>query len=423
MKSRHDRIPGFSQDFSDKERKVEKFFAQPKKSEGAERQISNPKTKNFLFTFIIVCLFLLAGVASYLFIPSADIIIKPNTQTIKIDTDIKVGPQQDANTIATHVISEDQQLTLQYNATGKSSSSGKKAQGTVVIYNEFDNQPQTLLATTRLQADNGKVFRLLKNVVVPGLTSVGGQTKPGAISAEVVADQPGSDYNLEASNFKIPGFQGGPKYDKFYAKSTATFAGGTTEGNGSTGISQNDLDSAKQKTEAALKEKIAAAILAELKPEELVLSQAEKITINKSLASAKVGDGVDSFEQTATASVSALAFSGQEVRDIIAKSPALSDLPKNATQEIKKIEYVSVEPAFDSNTMLLKVHSEIEVTPKIDIEFFKNQLLGKNEAELLAVLKKNQTEIESASVNFWPTFINRTPQFPQRVKIEIEKGQ
>ncbi len=418
-----DSSSNFSGTDFEKERKSEKLFPQPKKSETSERQIANPKTRNFLFIFIIVCLFLLAGVAGYLFVPSADIIIKPNVQTIKIDTDIKVGSQQGASAITAHVINEDQQITLQYNTTGKSSSSGKKAQGTVVIYNEFDNQPQTLVATTRLQADNGKVFRLLKTVVVPGLSNVGGQAKPGAISAQVVADESGSEYNLEASNFKIPGFQGGPKYDKFYAKSTATFGGGTTEGNGSAGVSQSDLDSAKQKTEAALKEKIAAAILAQLKPEELALPQAEKITIDKSLASAKVGDGVGSFEYTVTASVSALAFSGQEVRDILTKSPELADLPKNSTQEIKKIDYVSVEPNFDVNTMLLKVHGEIAVTPKIDVEFFKSQLLGKNETELLAVLKKNQTEIESASVNFWPTFINRTPQFPQRLKIEIEKGQ
>jgi len=411
---------------SDKERSLEKMFTQHEKIVPASpenRQIPNLKTKNLLFIFIIVCLFLLGGVAGYVYIPSADIVIKPNVQTVKIDTDINVGSQQGENFIPVNVIDGQEQLTLQYNATGKSSSSGKKAQGTVVIYNEFDSQPQTLVATTRIQSDSGKVFRLLKTIVVPGLNNAGGGAKPGAISAEVVADQPGGDYNLEASSFKIPGFQGGPKYDKFYAKSTAAMAGGTTEGSGSAGVSQSDLDSAKQKTETALKEKISAAIAGKMQTGEIDLPQAEKITPEKSSANVKVGDGVGSFDYTATASVHVLVFSQQDVEAIIKKTPQFSSQPQDAAKNIKNIQYVSIEPAFDKGTMLLKVHAEVEVTPKIDVESFKKDLLGKNESELLAILKKNQDQIESASVNFWPTFITRTPQFSQRVKIEVEKGQ
>ncbi len=408
----------------EKGKKMEEMFSQKKQELPVEdRQISNVKTKNFLFIFVIVCMFLFAGVAGYLYIPNADIVIKPNVQTIKIDTDVNVAQAQDSgNSIAVHVINLPVQLTLQYNATGKSSSSGKKAQGTVVIYNEFDNQPQTLVTTTRIQSEGGKIFRLLKTVVVPGLTNVGGETKPGAISVEVVADQPGSDYNIEASNFKIPGFQGGSKYDKFYAKSSVTMSGGTSEGSGSAGVSQGDLDSAKQKTEAALKEKVSAEILAQMSPDEIALPQAEKITPGKSTANAKIGDGVGSFEYTLTATVSALVFSQKDVKDAIEKTPQFTAQPQNATKEIKNIEYVSVEPAFETSTMLLKVHSELEVTPNVDIESFKKDLLGKNESELVELLKKNQS-IGNVGVVFWPTFVNRVPQFPERVKIEVEKGQ
>lgn len=409
----------------EKEKILEKMFLRKKQDASiGSRQIANVKTKNFFFIFIIVCLFLLAGVAGYLLIPSASINIKRDIQTVKIDTDANASQnQQGENAIPIHIIQRDEQLTLQYNATGKSSSAGKKAKGTVVVYNEFDSQSQTLVATTRLQADDGKVFRLLKTVVVPGMNNISGQSKPGAISVEIVADQPGAEYNIEATNFKIPGFKGGPKYEKFYAKSSTSFNGGTSEGDGVSGISQSDLESAKQKTETAMKEKIATIIKSEMGANEIDLPAAEQITMGKSFSNSKVGDGVGVFDYTVTASVNVLVFSEKEVKNIIEKTSQFKEQnQKNVTQIIKKIEYVSVEPNFENSTLALKIHSEVEVAPNVDTEAFKKEVLGKNESELSAILKKNPS-IKNADVIFFPTFINRIPQFSQRVSVEVEKEQ
>jgi len=407
---------------SNKERSLERMYSKKQENSSFENnQISNGKTKNFFFIFIIFSLFLLAWVAGYLYIPSATIIIKPKVQIVKIDIDAKFEENQQAEgVLPLRVIDRQEQLTLQYSATGKSATSGKKAQGVIVLYNEFDNQPQTLVATTRIQTEDGKIFRLLKTVVIPGLSVIGGQSKPGTISTEVIADQPGADYNLQASDFKIPGFQGGPKYAKFYAKSSIAFNGGTTEGEAIAGISQSDLDSAKQKTELALKAKMTEIINGQLQAGEVALTEAERITIDKSFASVKIGDSISSFDYTAIISVHALVFSQQDVEKIIEETTQFSSQSKDAVKNIKNIEYVSVEPSFENNALLLKVHSEIEVTPKIDLEFFKREALGKDESELTAILKRYQN-IENASLVFSPTFITRIPQFPQRVNIEIEK--
>ncbi len=406
----------------EKEKTLERMYLKKQPVPSSEnKQIANGKTKNFFFVFIIFSLFLLAGVAGYVYIPSGLIIIKPKVQLIKIDVDAKLEQNnQTESTLPLRVIDRQEQLTLQYNATGKSSASGKKAKGVVVLYNEFDNQPQTLVATTRIQTEDGKIFRLVKAVVIPGLTIVGGQTKPGAISAEVVADQPGADYNLQASDFKIPGFQGGPKYAKFHAKSSAAFNGGTTEGDSSAGVSQSDLDSAKQKTEVALKEKVVEIIKGQLQVGEVALLEAMKVTLDKSFANAKVGDVNQAFDYTVTAKVQALVFAQADIEKLIEKTTQFSEQPKDAVKNIKSLEYVSVEPSFEESVLVLKVHGEIEVTPKVDLELFKREALGKNESELLAILKKYQN-IESANLLFSPTFITRIPQFPQRVSIEFEK--
>ncbi len=406
----------------EKEKTLERMYSKKQSAPSPEnKQISNGKTKNFFFVFIIFSLFLLAGVAGYLYIPSVAIIIKPKVQLIKVDldTNLKQNPQTE-DALPLRVIDRQEQLTLQYAATGKSSTSGKKAQGVIVLYNEFDNQPQTLVATTRVQTEDGKIFRLLKTVVIPGLSVIGGQSKPGAISVEVIADQPGADYNLQASDFKIPGFQGSPKYTKFYAKSSVAFTGGTTDGDASAGISQNDLDSAKQKTELALKEKVAEIIKGQLQVGEVALLEAEKVTLDKSSANAKVGDVAQAFDYTVTAKVQALVFAQTDIEKLIEKTTQFSEQPKDAVKNIKSLEYVSVEPSFEDNALVLKVHGEIEVTPKVDLELFKREALGKNESELLMILKKYQN-IENANLLFSPTFITRIPQFPNRVSIELEK--
>ncbi|NTV41200.1 MAG: hypothetical protein HGA61_02915 [Candidatus Moranbacteria bacterium] len=407
---------------AEKEKILEKMFSRQTDDASFEnRQISSVKTKNVLFIFIFISLFLLAGVGGYLYIPSAEIIIKPNIQTIKIDADAKFGEAGKTGDFPVKIVSKQQQMTLQYEATGKNVLAGKKAHGQVVLYNEFDSQPQTLVETTRLQSENGKIFRLTETVVVPGLSNIGGELKPGAISVEITADQPGADYNIETGKFSIPGFQGSPKYEKFYAKSSVAMAGGTTEGESSKTISQADLENAKQKTQLALKDKIQTVIKGELQPEEIYLPEAEKTIFEKAFTESKAGDNVDFFDYTVTASIYALVFSQKDIENVIKGTPQFAEhVADDCSKVIGKIEYVSVEPNFESNFIAIKIHSDIELIPNINEGLLVKELLGKNESEMASVLKKHQN-IKNADVVFYPNFVSRIPQFSQRVEVRIQR--
>ena len=44
----------------------------------------------------------------------------------------------------------------------------EKARGSLTVYNEYSSSPQTLVATTRFESPEGKIFRIEKNIVVPG---------------------------------------------------------------------------------------------------------------------------------------------------------------------------------------------------------------------------------------------------------------
>ena len=301
---------------------------------------------------------------------------------------------------------------------GKSSTSGKKAKGSVVIYNEYSSSPQTLIATTRLESPDGKIFRLTKNVVVPGTTTIGGSLQPGAIEAEVIADQSGAEYNIEETRFTIPGFSGGPKFDKFYAKSSVPMTNGASSGGDEPfALSQQDIDNAKTKTEAAIKEKISEIISSELQEGEIALPQAEKITITKSISGTKIGDIVNSFNYNVQASVHVLVFSENDVKKIIKQS--LSGQSQDFAQEISKIEYANIEADFDNSLLNLKVLGEIKNIPNIDIEKIKEEMLGKNSDQLKDIFKK-YPYIKNINIEFWPSFISHISQYKSRIEVQID---
>ncbi|KKP95022.1 MAG: hypothetical protein UR99_C0033G0001 [Candidatus Moranbacteria bacterium GW2011_GWD2_36_12] len=386
---------------------------------GREKRI-----KKVIFSFVILCLGAFIFTASYLFLPSAKIMIIPNISKEKIDRNFiaSVDSTQESSEekIAARVISIDVDLSLSYEIKSSGSMIGKKSHGTVVIYNEYDSSPQTLVATTRLETEDGKIFRLVKNVIVPGTMNVSGEIKPGAVSADVIADQAGADFNIDQTKFTIPGFKDGPKYDKFYAKSSEPMSGGSSEGESSNGgkISQSDIDNAKQKTEAAIKEKIDKKIKEELSFEEIVLPQAEKITLLKSFANARIGDLVDSFEYTVTASVQVLAFSENDVKNKIQNSLNDSAVSQNVKIDVIKIEYGTSDVDFEKNTLDLRIHAETLTTPIIETESIKNELLGKTDDQLTTILRKYPT-IKNASIEFSPSFVTRIPQYSKRVVVEI----
>lgn len=404
-----------------KEKTLEKIFSsspnEQKKPAVQEVKKIGKKSKKIFFGFVLFCLFVLSGVAIYLFVPNAVITIIPAISENKKDINIQgsVSAQVDAGNIPIRIIDKNEEISLSYDVTGKSEASGKKAHGSVVIYNEYSSSPQTLVATTRLESEDGKIFRIVKNIVVPGTTEISGSVQPGAIEVEVIADQPGSEYNIDKTKFTIPGFSGGPKFDKFYAKSSNSMTGGSSDDDKPSAVSQQDIDNAKIKTENAIKEKINGIILAELQLGEVVLPQAEKITVIKSSTGAKAGDAVTSFDYNAQASVRAIVFSENDIRKIVQQS---IEQAQGYKKEISKIEYNNVEADFDNSTLKLKALGEIKNIPNIDTEKIKEEVLGKSADQVGDILKKYPS-IKNANIELWPSFISHISPYSKRVNVQI----
>src|SRR3989344_5088771 len=103
----------------------------------------------------------------------------------------------------------------------------KKASGTIIVFNTISSVPQRLVANTRFAAKNGKIYRIQSPLTIPAATLKDGKlVTAGAVEVVVTAQEAGTDYNMDLTDFTIPGFQGTEKYKGFYAKSKTPMGGG-----------------------------------------------------------------------------------------------------------------------------------------------------------------------------------------------------
>lgn len=179
--------------------------------------------KYSLWIVAVVSVVFLFFALSYFF-SKATVSIDPKTVDVTLSENLSATKDSSGDALAFNLIAipgeEDQ--TLQ--ATSQKDFV-QKATGTVMIYNAFSTAAQPLSIDTRLMGSNGKLYKTKIKLTVPGMQKNG---TPGSVQADIYADQAGPASNSGPIDFKIVGFQGTPKYTKFYARSTGSITGGLT---------------------------------------------------------------------------------------------------------------------------------------------------------------------------------------------------
>lgn len=207
----------------------------------------------WIFILVIVVLAIFAGLFTYVF-NKATVTITPKYQDLDVRKTVPFALSGEGNAIPYIVSSSSitSSKALQLSETKKVES---KASGKIIIYNNFDSQPQRLIKNTRFESAAGKIFRINDSITVPGKTG----DKPGSIEVTVYADSYGTDYNSAATDFTIPGFKGTPRYAGFYARSNGAVTGGAS---GSASLaSLADINAAKDELALELGQKIKERLL------------------------------------------------------------------------------------------------------------------------------------------------------------------
>lgn len=332
---------------------------------------------------------------------------------------IKVTPDAPAinvarGTIPGEIIEFQESRELVAGATGRKTVS-ERARGTMVIFNAFSAEPQQLVQATRFQAPDGKMFRLEKAVTVPGAKISNGEIVPSSVEAVVIAAEPGSVYNITKTKFRIPGFEGTPKYQGFYGESKAAFSGGF-EGEANV-ATEADIKKASEAVTAELVNYLKESLMKKT-PDGFVSIEGGREAGITNLAAPNPGAPGDTFRVIATGKVRAIIMRADDEAEFIGALFSTTT-PKVLKTEGSKIERRSIVLDLENRQLSYTLAGTAVVQARIDQESIKSDLVGQREAEIEAYLSGYQG-ITSFETKFFPIWLWRAPAEGSKVNIRLE---
>jgi hypothetical protein len=386
--------------------------------------VTSPKAGRIFAILGGISLLSLIGVGTFLFLPKAEVHVVPYRTVQEVDLPFEgradVEPS-DTLTVPVRIIEKEQKAKLSVEATGTAAGTTQKARGTIAISNTFSSDPQSLVATTRFETADGKVFRLTEGVTVPGMKG----TTPGTIEASVIADQTGTSYNISSGTFTIPGFKGSPKYDKFSARIVKAMAGGS-DGSGSanqTVIAKSDLEKASLEARTRAREVFLESAKSELLPGERILEENLDIISLSDATLPLSGTVATSFEYENSYRIRGFVYSEEAIKQYIL-SQGKNMVSGVSFQPVDVVlSYGEAVPDFDARTVKLKTHAKVISESVINRDVFEEAILGKDEQGIDDALT-SFPEIKKIEIVFKPQWFTRTvPSSNSRVTVLIEPGQ
>jgi hypothetical protein len=399
------------------------FSSSPPAARPQGKQSSFP-WKTLTFSFVGLLIVSGIGASVYFLLPKASVLITPHEITHDVEARFEgktITPidDQDTGVVPVRKIEKSYTSTVNVEVTGRASSGNHKARGTLVISNEYSSDMQPLIATTRFETSEGKIFRLVESTTVPGMTIVDGKRQPGIVEAIVIADEPGDEYNIAATDFTITGFKGGAKYEKIRAKSSKSFSGGGESEESMPSVTKEDIDSGTQRLKEQAKQDFLSSVEQELLPDERLLADSFEVIDTEAGALPLVGSLAERFDVEGN-------FTGRAfvVSEKVLKEKLMSqNLPERKGVSFQvtdaTLSFESVLPRYDEDQVAFSVRSTLLLSSVIETEKLQAELLGLDENGIKAVLEKH-AEIKKIEVNFSPEFLfHNIPQDEKRISVRV----
>lgn len=297
----------------------------------------------------------------------------------------------------------------------------KKAKGTIVVYNTYDKNPQKLVAGTRFQTPDGKIYKSDTAVVVPGMGVSDGKSVAGSVVVSVTAAEAGVEYNIGLVDFTIPGFKSSPRYDKFYGRGKTEITGGFK---GNVPIAKDtDIINARHAIETSLEESLLAKAAKELPLGYLFFKDAtffklEFLPVQISVGTSSPGAVDVRAKGTLYAmiidSVSlSKAIAGKNIEGYAGEEIRLSN-PDQIMFTIPNKKTLNPE---DLTVFSAKLTGTAMFTWRIDEEAIKKELAGISSADYL-VLFKHYPAVARAKAVFRPPWLHTFPKNVSAITIE-----
>lgn len=310
----------------------------------------------------------------------------------------------------------DKNLVFEAPATGEKYVE-HKAVGKIIIYNAYSSKPQPLVKNTRFVTPEGKIFRLIKNVTIPGAEVREGKIIPSSIEAEVIADQPGEAYNLgPVSRLRIPGFQGTAKYDGFYGELKEPTKGGFV---GNVRVpTESDIVAAKEAAYSRVKDVLRFEILNRMPAGFKILEGADHFEVLREEVDT-VADEAGKFKVIIYAEHKILAFRDEDLINSLRRRFFEDRETEDFILRNYTLAYRLNSADFENNILRLGVEFNSQWIRSFDEEKLKEKLAGQREARIKTEIL-SLPGIDRAKIEFFPFLVTTAPKNTDKIGITFE---
>ena len=378
-------------------------------------------SKKLSSSFFIPLVLILIGIFCYFTLSKAEIEIWPESEVLTFETKLTIDKTAENVDFSNKVIpgkifEAEKTITEEFLSSGIVLKE-KKAEGVIRVYNTYSTSPQVLITRTRFVSADGKLFRTPTKITIPGGHYEKGRLVPGYLDAQVKADQPGPEYNIDPSTFSIPGFAGTARYTKFYGKSFQAMTGGFSEEVPQ--VTQEDLDQAQKILEEKALQNCQAALKEKISPEFILLDDILDSKIIETFSLARPKEELEKFSFQVKAFSLALVFKTEDAENF-ARDFILSQIPedKQLYQESLKITYSLENVNLELTKATLSLQMEAKIYSDIDTEDLKKGLSRKSLTEAKLFLE-DHSQITQVLVKFWPFWVKKVPEDVEKIKIKL----
>ena len=363
-----------------------------------------------IFLFVLAALF---GISALF--KSAEIRVTPRLETKFLDETFTAKRDAMSVNLSFQIVTNTKDIEKTVEATALQKVE-KKAQGKVVIYNNYSTKPQRLDIDTRLETKEGLIFKTANALVVPGNYTKDGKTVAGSVEVTAIAAAPGDKFNVGLKDFTIFGFKGDPRYTKIYARSKTSMLGGFS--GMQKVVTLEVLNEVDKELEESLRNLLAKDITSQI-PENFILYEGGLSHNFEPTVESNGPSGNVILKKKAT--TYAIIFDKATLsRAILAKiSPDITDSAVKINNLGTLLFSYKPEAAFDQKTSTT-VSFTLTGKPNIVWIFDENKL----KSELLGLSKKNAREIiakydviKEAIIKIWPFWIQTLPNNSKKVKL------
>ena len=386
----------------------------PRKIKTNKKMSSKPEISVRLYrriaaTFIIITALLFVFII-YLSFSKASIIIETDYEPVSIDFSANIELDSSSrDTIVGEITSVVVKGEIESETKGVIEEGEGVAKGTATLFNNTLND-QVLIRTTRLLTKNDELFRLDEKVTIPA---------NGEVEARIYADKSGEEFEIEPTNFIIPGLWK-PLQDKIYAESSEK-----------TVISKNQVkvfsaDDFNQITEEFQNE------LLEKGKQEIELTMLENWSGQEFTSEiiiqefdADIGEEVEKINCEMELRVIGVLYNKDELRNL-AKTKLQESISSDV--ELVNIDYQNMEikiTRYELTENEESAHFDIVINGDTILKsnsqiFDKNRLVGLDKEAAIDYFK-NFDSVKSVVIELKPFWLKRIPELRDHIEIRIKR--